>query len=194
MLRIPVICVTVIALGGCASARAAATDELPLAPGTTWTYKGTASGKDVTLTVRVADVHAEGDAVVARLDGDLFDLPFGDGRGASYWIRRGDKLYRARTPKDGGTLWLDGPLAPGKKSCDPDEPKLCWTVTKEDSATLAGVRGVAPVARRRWELVQRDNTGSYRVLVAAGVGICELHYHHNGSPADVDLRLVEMKP
>src|SRR6266567_4405608 len=84
---------------------------------------------------------------------------------------RGDTLYRDGDP------WLEWPLAKGQRTCF--DPKICWVVEDVDSVSL-DAKGVAPVRRTRWRVVERDNTGVATVELVAGVGVAAFRYHHNG--------------
>lgn len=180
-----------IFLSACATAHASPTDEFPLAKGTSWTYAGTvttAKGTEpIRWTLRIADMRADKERDVIRVEGDLTQLAFWEpGRAPkeSVWIRRGAKLGRALGEAGSESPWLEWPLEQGKKFCDPDDARLCWVVEKAETVNYEGA------SRRSWELRQRDNTGTQTMQVVAGVGIVAYSYRHHGSPADVDVKLV----
>jgi hypothetical protein len=165
-----------VALGACASAQATRADDLPLRAGAAWVYHGTATDRAgshaVDETVRVRD--SDGRVAHLALDGQarVHELEW-----------RGDVLYHDGDP------WLAWPLTKGRRTCS--DPKICWEVEAVDTVTL-DVKGVAAVSRARWRVVERDNTGVMTVELVAGVGVATFRYHHNGSPDDVDVKLVEL--
>jgi hypothetical protein len=163
-------------LTSCATAQARRADDLPLRAGTSWTYRGTetdsAGTREIARTLRVT----ESDGQTAKLQIDAQPR-------AHVLEWRGDTLYRDGDP------WLAWPFVKGKRTCA--DPKICWVVEGVDSVTLEA-KGVSPVRRTRWLVVERDNTGVMTVEIVAGVGVAAFRYHHNGSPDDVDVKLVEV--
>ncbi len=166
----------ILILTSCATAHAGRGDDLPLRAGMAWTYRGTETDRagthEITLTVRVSES-----------DGEVAKLQIGAQPRPHVLAWRGDTLYRDGDP------WLEWPLAKGQRTCF--DPKICWVVEDVDSVSL-DAKGVAPVRRTRWRVVERDNTGVATVELVAGVGVAAFRYHHNGSPDDIDVRLAEV--
>ena len=180
-------------LGACASAHASpGLGPWPLRTGARWIYRGTVNDgkpRDVTYTVEVSE--AKGDT--ARVTGDLRDLIGGREPTAAMVVRKGTRYYR------------DGELVPAatfdevppaeRRICPrPDDERMCWVVEATRAEALSQVRGAPTDKRVAYDLVQRDNTGVQTLTFVVGVGFTAYRYHHNGSPLDVDVKLVELVP
>jgi hypothetical protein len=113
----------------------------------------------------------------------------------SWWRLQGsnDSLQRLLSLHD---LFVRFPLLKGKKLCDEGETartdfRYCWFVESVDRSSLGNVRGVRrgihTVYRLRYVTLPDDTTVDF----APGVGIIRYSYHHHGSVADTELRLIE---
>jgi len=96
---------------------------------------------------------------------------------------------------DQDALWFQWPLGRGAKFCDEEakarkDDMYCWVVTEEAvkplSAKGAPSTGL-PVFRLQY-LSLPDGTS---VDLVPGIGVINYQYHHHGTVADTDLKLVE---
>lgn len=91
------------------------------------------------------------------------------------------------------------PLAEGKKFCDeegmqrPDD-RYCWVTGAPHPADLHAVKGVAPGTRTAYELTYDTNPDDTEIEFVDGVGITSYRYHHHGTIAETELRLIEFHP
>ncbi len=97
------------------------------------------------------------------------------------------------------TLLFEWPLKKGEKFCDAENKKrddmmYCWFVAKEEKRKLSGVKGLSPEDRNVYELRYMTNPDHTIMEFVEGVGLVSYQYHHHGTVADTELRLVEFHP
>lgn len=184
-----------LACAACAAARPP--PLVPLRPGLTLTYHGTvtdaAGAHDVTWRVEVRAVSVRDDETRAAVRGDPADLAFytDDTRPGDYVVvLRGGAVYRGLAGDTPPELMVPENLAAGARFCS--SPQICWEVSGGGPADVSGVRGAPAGERRQFTLAERDNTGSIEIDFVPGVGVTRYAYHHNGSPGDVNVRLVQI--
>jgi hypothetical protein len=91
------------------------------------------------------------------------------------------------------------PLATGKRFCDdigmqrPDG-RYCWLTGAPHPAELSHVKGLAPDARTAYEIEYDTLPDDEEFEFVDGVGITKYGYHHHGTTADTELRLIEFHP
>jgi len=93
-------------------------------------------------------------------------------------------------------LFLRLPLKKGAKFCDPegmarDDDMYCWMVSSVDRVALTDVKGLRPGSREAYELRYATNPDDTTYKFVPGVGIVSYEYHHHGTVADTELKLVE---
>jgi hypothetical protein len=97
---------------------------------------------------------------------------------------------------DDDDLFLELPLANGKKFCDADGMKrddgeYCWVTGPAHEATLAGVKGIQPAKHVAYGVEYRTNPDDMEFDFVPGIGMVTYQYHHHGTTADTELHLVE---
>jgi hypothetical protein len=93
-------------------------------------------------------------------------------------------------------IFLDLPLAKGKKFCDPEgmarsDSHYCWVVESAGQVSLNGVKGISPGLRTAYNLTYRTNPDDEEITYVGGIGLVAYEYHHHGTTADTELKLVE---
>jgi len=175
---------------------------------------------DVTWKMSVVRVVQRDGFVVAVVSGFPGDLDWSEGEAQpelSVLIRTPDaKFYLSSLSEAGVTLdhlddpkypleglvekadWiLQLPLAKGKKfSCDDDaavrdDGRYCWIAGPPHPAALDGVKGIPPGDRTAYEVGYVTNPDDTEFDFVPGIGIASYEYHHHGTIADTELRLVE---
>ena len=104
-----------------------------------------------------------------------------------------DSLQDLINPDD---IFLQSPLTKGKKfSCASDamardDNMYCWVVSSVDRRSLLKVKGLEPKEYQVYEVSFRTNPDDTVLQFLPGVGLISYHYHHHGSIADTELKLV----
>jgi len=93
-------------------------------------------------------------------------------------------------------LFLRLPLKQGAKFCDPesmarDDGMYCSFVSSVDSVSLKDVKGAPHQTREAYEIRYATNPDDITFRLVPGVGIVSYDYHHHGTVADTELKLVE---
>jgi hypothetical protein len=93
-------------------------------------------------------------------------------------------------------LWFEMPLAVGKKFCGEDGAKrddgmYCLVVEAPDQGSFDGIKGLPAKLPAAYSLVYRTNPDDTETELVPGVGIVRYEYHHHGTVADTELRLVD---
>jgi hypothetical protein len=93
-------------------------------------------------------------------------------------------------------LWFQVPLAQGKKFCDEDSAKrdddmYCWVVDALAQVSLNNIKGLPADSATSFTLSFRTNPDDSEIELVPGVGIIRYEYHHHGTLADTELKLVE---
>lgn len=96
-------------------------------------------------------------------------------------------------------IFVRVPLEKGKKFCDADslardDGMYCWVVSAADKAPINDVKGLDPAARDLFEIRYVTNPDDITIKFTPGVGITSYAYHHHGTTADTELKLVEFHP
>jgi hypothetical protein len=92
---------------------------------------------------------------------------------------------------------LELPLAKGKKfGCDAatmqrEDSEYCWMVDSAREASLNGVKGITHERRTAYTIRYVTNPDDTQIDFVPGVGITAYEYHHHGTEAETDLKLVE---
>ena len=87
-------------------------------------------------------------------------------------------------------------MAKGKKFCSDPEPmareddKYCWVVSSVDRISLLKVKGLEPRQYQVYEVSFKTNPDDTELQFLPGVGLISYQYHHHGSIADTELKLV----
>jgi hypothetical protein len=137
------------------------------------------------------------DSLLIRFSGDKFYL-------VSSERVEGDlkRLENSQDSLDGildeDDLFLQLPLAKGKKFCDPEnmareDGGYCWTVESAGSVSL-NFKGVPSGSRTSYTLRYATNPDDIEFDFLPGVGIVSYGYHHHGTVADTELTLSEFHP
>jgi hypothetical protein len=94
-------------------------------------------------------------------------------------------------------LILELPLAKGKKfGCDAEamqreDLEYCWMVDSTSQTSLNEVKGITHEGRTAYRIRYVTNPDDTSLDFVAGIGITAYHYHHHGTEADTELKLVE---
>ena len=96
-------------------------------------------------------------------------------------------------------LFLELPLVQGKKFCDPEQMvrpdnHYCWVVDSAAHAASSAIKGVPPGQRIAYRVRFVTNPDDTAFSFVTGVGLTAYEYHHHGSVADTELKLVEFHP
>jgi hypothetical protein len=91
------------------------------------------------------------------------------------------------------------PLATGKRFCDNSEMQrpdglYCWLTGTPHTAELSHVKGLTPTARTAYEIEYDTLPDDEEFEFVDGVGFTKYGYHHHGTTADTELRLIEFHP
>jgi hypothetical protein len=97
------------------------------------------------------------------------------------------------------TLLFEWPMKRGAKFCNAEDQKredmmYCWTVASVEKRKLDAVKGVATAEQDVFELKYITNPDDTTMELVAGLGIVSYRYHHHGTVATTELRLVEFHP
>jgi hypothetical protein len=178
--------------------------------------------QDVRRRMEVVDLIHRPPVTAAVLVGHPRDLVwFQEGRASGRYllVRIGEGPYyllgaedaaraeiRLRDPADpliglvhGDQLYLDPPLWPGKRFCDPEavareDGFYCWVVEASDPVELDGVEGAPPGLYVRHRVALRT-IGEHNLLdFVPGIGLTAFIFGHHGTTSDVDVRLVAVEP
>ena len=132
--------------------------------------------------------------LLASDDGRYYVRQFEDVKnGAKRLADSSDSLQDLIDPDD---LFLQSPLEKGKKfSCDSDavardDNMYCWVVSSVDRISLLKVKGLEPKQYQVYEVSFRTNPDDTEFQFSPGVGLISYQYHHHGSLADTELKLV----
>ena len=131
---------------------------------------------------------------LASDDGGYYERPLENVKdGAKRLADSSDSLQDLVDPDD---MLLQLPLTKGKKfSCDSDtvardDNMYCWVVNSVDRISLLKVKGLEPRHYQVYEISFRTNPDDTELQFLPGVGLISYQYHHHGSVADTDLKLV----
>lgn len=92
--------------------------------------------------------------------------------------------------------FLQLPLAEGRKFCDAngmkrDDGEYCWVTSPAHPVSLTGVKGIQPEQRLAYRVEYATNPDDMEFDFVPGIGMVTYEYHHHGTNADTELRLVE---
>jgi len=71
-----------------------------------------------------------------------------------------------------------------------DDNMYCWVVSSVDRISLLKVKGLEPKEYQVYEVSFRTNPDDTVLQLLPGVGLISYQYHHHGSIADTELKLV----
>ena len=96
-------------------------------------------------------------------------------------------------------IFLRFPLEKSKKFCDPesmarDDGMYCLVVSSVERVALNDIKGLPPATHDVYELRYQTNPDDTTYQIVPGVGIISYEYHHHGTVADTELKLVEFHP
>ena len=94
------------------------------------------------------------------------------------------------------TLLFEWPMKKGAKYCDADGKKrddlmYCWFVASVERKKLDTVKGMPTHDLDVYELKYMSNPDDTTMELVPGIGLLSYRYHHHGTVADTELRLVE---
>jgi hypothetical protein len=185
-----------------------------------WTHAGSDQVSDAPITWRteIRRVIQHGDVHGIVISGFPFDSAWADdqpkisdsllieSKGKFYFI--GDEHFQQAVQRleqssdslDGlfsdNDLVLEWPLRKGQKYCDADgmarlDGRYCWVVASSRKVSLSGVAGVESGEHDEFVLEYGTNPDNTQFTFVPEVGITKYEYHHHGTVADTELRLVE---
>jgi hypothetical protein len=94
-------------------------------------------------------------------------------------------------------LILELPLSKGKKfGCDAatmqrEDSEYCWMVDSVRETSLNSVKGITHEPRTAYTIRYATNPDDTQIDFVPGVGITAYEYHHHGTEADTEIKLVE---
>jgi hypothetical protein len=93
-------------------------------------------------------------------------------------------------------LFLELPLEKGKKFCDADgmarpDTHYCWVVDSVAPAVLDTIKGTSSEQRKAYGIQFVTLPETIAFTFVPGVGFTTYQYHHHGTVADTELKLVE---
>jgi len=96
-------------------------------------------------------------------------------------------------------LFFQWPMKQGAKHCDEESKKrddgmYCWVVSGLETKKLETIKGAPPAEQTVYELQYRTMPDDTTVELVQGIGVLRYEYHHHGTTADTELRLVEFHP
>ena len=71
-----------------------------------------------------------------------------------------------------------------------DDDMYCWAVNSVESVSLTNVKGLAPKRYEVYEIDYRTNPDDITLQLLPGVGVIRYQYHHHGTVAETDVKLV----
>jgi hypothetical protein len=174
----------------------------------------------VNWKMEVRKVIRRGHLLLALVNGFPADLDWSDGHPnpSDRWIIQSgeDKYYliasddltaatlkRAQDPNDSldgllhdDDLFLELPLKKSMKFCDPDgmarpDSRYCWVVDSVAPAALGMIKGISRGQRTAYRVRFVTNPDDIAFTYVPGVGFISYEYHHHGTVADTELKLVE---
>lgn len=203
-------------------------DYFPLKRGAYWVYQGEIKWtkvnsadvveEEITWKMEVERVFQRNAIVGYEMSGAPWDLAWYEaGKEPSKYgmIQAGGQFYRVPVETvirlmneednlyglvDENDLFLDIPLASGKKFCDtisiarPDN-MYCWNVGEPRLFDASHTQGVDP-AKKLWEFPIANGTlpDASMMYFVPGVGISGYLYRHHGTVSEVDVHLIEYYP
>jgi hypothetical protein len=175
----------------------------------------------VSLKMSVERVFHKDDTVFAEIQGYPANLNFTTGEAnPSRWILTessrhqiflreldpGTRLPASETPgiafdsfMTEDDLLFEWPLARGKKYCDAESAKredemYCWIVDSESTKNLETVLGLPSGSAPVFTITYRTNPDDTQIELSPGIGIIAYRYHHHGTTAETDVKLIEFHP
>jgi hypothetical protein len=183
---------------------------------------GEVSEKRVVWETSVVRVIRRGNLLAAIVEGFPSELDWSDGNpprkdslliqskdGGFYLIDEEDFAPSLKSLEDShddlhgllveDALILHLPLTQGEKICGPDgmqrdDSMYCWIVESNRDADLETVKGAPPGKRTVFTLTWSSNPDDTEVEFVPGLGITAYSYHHHGTTADTELKLLEFHP
>lgn len=169
--------------------------------------------------MEVRRVIQHGDVRAAIVNEFPSDLDWSDGRpqpqdsllveseGKFYLITNdlAELLRRLEQPSDDlaglirrDNLILIWPLKVNAKFCDTvgmarTDNRYCWFVAEARTTLLHGIAGTSPGKHTEFVLQYRTNPDAIQFSFVPGIGITEYSYHHHGTVADTELKLVNFQ-
>ncbi|HET7108547.1 MAG TPA: hypothetical protein VFI38_17165 [Candidatus Acidoferrum sp.] len=189
----------------------------------TWTDQQTEKDAhaDVTLKMTVEKVIQKPEIVIAVLSGFPRDLDWATGEVAPMpWLlieTARHEVFLNPLPPDfdyakleKGAATLDNllaednllfrwPMKQGMKFGDAesvrrDDGHYCWVVAGQETKKLGDIQGLAAKSAEIFQLQYVTNPDDTGMEIAPGIGILSYQYHHHGTVAETELRLVEFHP
>jgi hypothetical protein len=170
--------------------------------------------------MEVRRVIQHGNVRAAIVNGFPADLDWSDGRpqpqdsllmeseGRFYLITNdlAESVRRLEQPSDDlaglfreDTLILQWPLKANTKFCDAEgmarpDNRYCWFVAETRVGPLPAIKGIRPGKHTEFLLQYQTNPDDTSFTFVPGVGITQYGYHHHGTIADTELKLIEFRP
>ncbi len=136
------------------------------------------------------------DSLIVQEDENKFYLVnFADAQNAMREVQDPGKSLGEIVSDD--DLILDFPLAKGKKfGCDAEamqreDSEYCWMVDSAHQTSLNDVKGITHERRTAYTLRYVTNPDDTTLDFVLGIGTTAYQYHHHGTEADTELKLVE---
>ncbi len=171
--------------------------------------------KTVTWQMKVVRAQKVGALTVAEMNGHPADVAWGvpeEGPSKYLYIRDAARTYQlnpegpplipateadARKMLQNEDVVFQLPLRVGQDYAADrgrrQSGRYCWHVVAVAPARLSGIKGLTTASAPGYTVTYRTNPDTETVDIAEGVGIVRFRYEHHGTPAECDLRLVEVK-
>lgn len=96
-------------------------------------------------------------------------------------------------------LLFEWPMARGRKYCDAEAAKredemYCWVVESAGEKNLESVTGLSLASAPVFTISYRTNPDDTQIELSPGIGIVAYRYHHHGTSAETDVKLIEFHP
>ena len=132
--------------------------------------------------------------VVRTNDGKVYLIE--EGRAAAAEQKFSDTHAALKDFLKDDDLWFALPLAVGKKFCgedgaNRDDEMYCLVVEAPDQESFNGIKGLPAKLPAAYSLVYRTNPDDTETELVPGIGIVRYEYHHHGTVADTELKLIE---
>ena len=200
----------------------------PLKKGAYWVYRGIVRWtkpdsadvveEEITWKMEVKEAIRRNEGIGYEMLGAPWDLAWYEvGRQPSKYgiVHIGNRFYRIQLESltrlsneqdnladlvDDQDIFLDTPLAPAIKFCEPDslsrpDNMYCWRVGEVQPFDASSINGV-DLPRELWEfpITKQTMPDISTMYFVPGVGISGYMYRHHGTISEVDVRLVEYSP
>jgi hypothetical protein len=80
------------------------------------------------------------------------------------------------------------------ESAKREDEMYCWVVESESRKNLETVLGLSSGSAPVFTITYRTNPDDTQIELSPGIGIIAYRYHHHGTTAETDVKLIEFHP